>query len=103
MHPGVQVNRQILELTLGARNESFDALARPAQHAREQRVRVGADRLEHVDLVVAADFLQLGIFGPGGLGELFSISISIRHCIKRRWVDGKKRKGGIPCKYPHAH
>lgn len=77
MHPGVQVNRQILEFALGPRNEGLDALARPAQHAREQRIRVGADRLKHVDLVVAADFLQLGVFGPGGLRELLWFSFSI--------------------------
>lgn len=70
MHLCIKVDRQIPQLPTHTRYHDFDLLFTPAQDAREERVAVGADGFEHVDLVVAAEVLELGVFGPGGLREL---------------------------------
>jgi len=75
MHLCIKMDRQIPQFPSHARDHDFNLLFTPAQDAREERVAVGPDGLEHVDLVVAAEVFEFGVFGPGALGELRFVSI----------------------------
>lgn len=70
MHLGIKMQRQIAQLGPDARDQSLDLGLLPAQNAREERVQVRRDRLEHVGLVIQAELFELGVFGPRALGEL---------------------------------
>lgn len=71
MHIGIKMNRQIAQFPSDPSRQRQDLFFAPAQHAGEQSIAVGFDTLEHVNLVVATQVLELGVFGPRALGELF--------------------------------
>ena len=69
------MNRQVAQFTSDPSRQCDDLLPAPAQHAREQSVAVGLDGLEHVDLVVAAEVFEFGVFGPRALRELYTFEL----------------------------
>lgn len=70
VHFRVQVVIQVAQLLFHAGDKNFNLRSFPAHHAREERVAVRAQRLEHVDLVIATEVFHLGVLRPGALGEL---------------------------------
>lgn len=63
----IQVDRQILQLPPHPSQQHFYLFSLPACSTGKERVRVGFYALQHVCVVVATEFAQLGIFEPGDL------------------------------------
>lgn len=74
MNHGINMHGSILENLLDLGQQSFNVFFLPFQHICIQSHAVGADTLVHVQLLVAADFFEFGVFGPGVERELVSVS-----------------------------
>ena len=66
----------------------------PPKLPRKQRITIWRHGFDHVDLVVTTELLELGVFGPGALGELLPLAFL---CA---WTRAELY---VPCKRPREH
>jgi hypothetical protein len=61
---------RIHEILAHARSQDLEFFDLPAGDAGQEGERVGLDGVDHVRLLVAADFFLFGVFGPGADWDL---------------------------------
>jgi len=82
----VELQSQILQLPSYARAQDLVFLFRPPQYASEMRLAVGRGCIEHILLLIEADFLLSAAFRPRCCWDLFILS----QCPLKK----EKRKSG---------
>lgn len=84
------MERRIAQFSPHACQQRLNLDPVPAKYPRKQRIAIGWHGFDHVDLMVTAELLKFGVFGPGTLRELLPLAFSA-HGVGHRHE---------PCKRP---